>query len=83
MGFSNETPTISLAEKSHILEVESVEWFCRENGSLHSTDKYEMVADRKACVVRRGDNFSLGIVGRNRAFDGNRDKMKLVFEFGS
>ena len=72
-----------MAEKSHILEVESVEWFCRENGSLHSTDKYEMVADRKACVVRRGDNFSLGIVGRNRAFDGNRDKMKLVFEFGS
>ena len=25
-----------------------MEWFCRENGSLHSTDKYEMVADRNS-----------------------------------
>ena len=38
---------------------------------------------RKGCVVRRGEAFSLGIVGRGRAFDANRDKMKLVFEFGS
>ncbi len=60
-----------------------MEWFSRENGASHSTDKYELVADRKACVVRRGDTFLVGIACKNRAFDSNRDKMKLIFEYGT
>jgi hypothetical protein len=65
-----------------VLEVKAIEWFSRENGSLHSTDKYELATDRKSCVVRRGDTFHLGIISKNRAFDSSRDKMKLIFEFG-
>ena len=68
--------------KSHVIEVEALDWLSRENGRTNHTEKYEVVEERKAAVLRRGGSFSLGVVTKQRTFDLNRDRMNVVMEFG-
>ena len=76
-------PTTELAEdRTHVLEVDGIDWFIRENGTTCHTSGYELVRERKAAVVRRGDAFTLGVSCKNRAYDPNRDKIRFIFEFG-
>ena len=75
--------TTELAEdRTHVLEVDGIDWFIRENGTTCHTSGYELVRERKAAVVRRGDVFTLGVSCKNRAYDPNRDKIRFIFEFG-
>ena len=69
--------------KTHVVQIEGVDWFARENGAKHHTDKFELVEERRACIVRRGDVFGFAVRCKNRTFDLNRDRLALIFEFGS
>jgi len=70
--------------ESYVVQIEGVDWMHAENGAKHRTSRYELSETAKACVVRRGQEFTLALVLRagGRAFDPNRDRVKLVFEFG-
>ncbi len=59
-----------------------MDWFPRENGAKHRTDYFELVANQKASIVRRGEVFGLAVVCKNRAYDLNRDRLAIVVEFG-
>ena len=69
--------------KSHVLAIEGVDWLCLDNGAKHKTSQYELVSQKKACIVRRGDIFNLALRCRDRAFDINKDRISLTFEFGN
>ncbi len=91
----------------HVIQIQSVDWLCRDNGAVHHTDRliksflikyplylivvqlpcpsrFELVQERKSCVVRRGFDVRLSLLCRpgGRMFDANRDRIRLVFEFG-
>ncbi|CAB4055845.1 TGM1 [Lepeophtheirus salmonis] len=69
--------------KNHILEIEGIDWKIRENANVHKTTSYDLVNDRTAAVLRRGESFNLGIKFRNtRSFDINNDNVRLYLEFG-
>ena len=59
-----------------------MDWLCLDNGAKHKTNQYELVSQKKACIVRRGDIFNLALRCRDRAFDVNKDRISLTFEFG-
>ena len=69
--------------KSHVLAIEGVDWLSHDNGAKHKTNQYELVSQKKACIVRRGDVFNLALRCRDRAFDVNKDRVRLTFEFGT
>ena len=52
--------------KTHVLAVEGVDWLLTDNGAKHKTSNYELVNQKKACIVRRGDVFSLAIKCKDR-----------------
>jgi hypothetical protein len=54
-----------------------------DNAAKHKTGTYELVGQKKACIIRRGDVFSLAIKCKDRAFDMNKDRITLTFEFGT
>ena len=68
--------------KTHVIQVDTLDWFPRENGAKHKTDYFELVTLQKACIVRRGEIFGLAIICKNRPYDLNRDRMALMVEFG-
>ena len=68
--------------KTHVLAIDGVDWLSHDNGSKHKTSPYELVAQKKACIVRRGDIMNLTLKCRDRAFDLNKDRISLTFEFG-
>ena len=51
------------------IEVEKVELYARQNASNHRTDKYDLVADSAATVLRRSAPFFLAVVTKNRPAD--------------
>ena len=55
---------------------------CKENGPGHHTDQYAVMKEEKALVVRRGASFTLGIRFKDRPFDINRDRLKIVLKTG-
>ena len=69
--------------KSHVLAVEGIDWMIADNGAKHKTNNYELVGQKKGCVVRRGDVLNLAIKCKDRAFDINKDRVSLSFEFGA
>ena len=44
-----------------MVQIEGLDWFVRENGAKHHTDKFELVEERRACIVRRGDVFGIAV----------------------
>lgn len=68
---------------THVLEIDGVDFNIRENASKHTTSAYELVQSRQACVLRRGEPFTINLICRKRSYDPNRDKIKFTFEFGS
>lgn len=68
--------------KTHVLAIDKIDWLCPDNGSKHKTNNYELVHQKKACVVRRGDIFNLALISKDRTFDLNKDRISLTFEFG-
>ena len=68
--------------KTHVLAVDGIDWMQSDNSSKHKTSGYELVAQKRACVVRRGDVISLAIKCKDRAYDLNKDRISLTFEFG-
>ena len=65
------------------MAIEGVDWLSHDNGAKHKTNQYELVSQKKACIVRRGDVFNLALRCRDRAFDVNKDRVRLTFEFGT
>ena len=63
------------------LKVVSVDFKLEENGKIHKTDQYD-VMDKRSLVVRRGEEFNIGIL-LNRAYDKTKDDLKLVFYTGT
>ena len=55
-----------------MLAVEGIDWMYLDNGAKHKTGSYELVSQKKACIVRRGDVFNLAIKCKDRTFDMNR-----------
>ena len=68
--------------KSHVLAIEGIDWLTLDNGAKHKTNLYELVTQKKACIVRRGDIFNIALKCKDRAFDVYKDRVKLTFEFG-
>lgn len=66
------------------LKVEIAYLYPKENAKIHKTIKYEMVHDEDlpVPVLRRGLKFTMSIrfVGRN--FEGDKDDLKIIFNFG-
>ena len=76
-------PQLSISVlKTHVLAIEGIDWLCHDNGSKHKTSPFELVSQKKACIVRRGDIMNLTLKCRDRAFDLNKDRISLTFEFG-
>nr|XP_023026500.1 hemocyte protein-glutamine gamma-glutamyltransferase-like [Leptinotarsa decemlineata] len=66
------------------LETETVYLYPKENATPHKTDQYELVQDEEnpIAVLRRGKKFTLALRFLNRAFDKQRDLVRLVFNYG-
>ncbi|CAL8135549.1 unnamed protein product [Orchesella dallaii] len=66
--------------------VEIIEWFQRDNGREHRTDRYEMIQDfrRGNPVYRRGQNFFFAVrLASGRVLDLQRTPIFVTFNFGS
>lgn len=67
--------------------VEIVEWFTRDNGREHRTDRYEVTMDYRRGyqipVYRRGQNFFMAMrMASGRALDLQRNPIFVTFNFG-
>ncbi|GFY46463.1 hemocyte protein-glutamine gamma-glutamyltransferase [Trichonephila inaurata madagascariensis] len=64
------------------LEVDAVEFYCRDNAKAHHTENYDLLEGKDASpVLRRGEFFYVAI-RFNRPFDINSDKVKIHLTFG-
>eukprot|EP00095_Tigriopus_kingsejongensis_P002392 maker-scaffold714_size108203-snap-gene-0.20 protein:Tk02392 transcript:maker-scaffold714_size108203-snap-gene-0.20-mRNA-1 annotation:"hemocyte protein-glutamine gamma-glutamyltransferase" len=75
--------TLSEEKATHVLEIAGLDWNIRENGDKHHTSQFELVQSRQACILRRGEAFTLGLMTKNRGYDPNRDHVRFSFEFGN
>ncbi|XP_052818227.1 hemocyte protein-glutamine gamma-glutamyltransferase-like [Mya arenaria] len=69
-----------------VLQVHEVDLDIRQNTHEHHTNEFDITDSRvydsrEVLVIRRGQTF-LAHVTFNRAFDPNKDDLKLVFEYG-
>ena len=54
----------------------------KENGRSHETSMYELMADEKALVVRRGSPFNMVVTFSHKNYRPKQDNMKLEFHTG-
>ena len=52
------------------------------NGRAHTTHKYELMAEEKALVLRRGSAFTIVVTFTHENYRPKEDNMKLVFHTG-
>eukprot|EP00918_Siedleckia_nematoides_P033728 GHVU01073272.1.p1 GENE.GHVU01073272.1~~GHVU01073272.1.p1 ORF type:complete len:769 (-),score=118.27 GHVU01073272.1:951-3257(-) len=85
---ANQTEARTEDEKA-VLKVESVNFNIAENTAAHYTNQYEITEEREVdgkkiepqLVIRRGQSFDITITF-DRAFNQDKDEIKLIFETG-
>lgn len=80
----NQIPASRMEETG---PVEIVEWFTRDNGREHRTDRYEVTMDYRRGyqipVYRRGQNFFMAMrMASGRVLDLQRQPVFVTFNFG-
>ncbi|XP_063218712.1 hemocyte protein-glutamine gamma-glutamyltransferase-like [Bacillus rossius redtenbacheri] len=65
------------------LQVDGVRLYPLENSRRHHTDRFEMVhAEKPSVILRRGQEFDLMVMFRDRNYDVVRDTLQIVFTYG-
>jgi hypothetical protein len=65
------------------LHVFSVDLHPKQNAVEHHTKRYELVhLPEPKAVLRRGEPFTISITFKDRAFNLEKDNVRLIFDFG-
>ena len=67
---------------ANAIDIADIDLKMKDNGSSHQTSVYELMADEKALVLRRGSPFDLVVTFTHENYSPRQDNMKLVFHTG-
>lgn len=66
------------------IQIETLNFYVKENSNNHKTEKYELVQDHKLPVLRRSTTFFMAFTTKDRQTDFvNKDVVTLILEFGN
>ena len=65
------------------IDIAKIDLRIRDNGKVHHTNRYELMEDEEALVLRRGIPFTINVSFSHESYIPKDDNMKLVFRSGA